>query len=410
MAGTSPAMTKLRDRAAPASLVLQTPYPRPLVRVVAGALLQFARHLLDLAAHLLLPRTRRCGADDRSRLQPPRDVVELFEIAIADRQDALAVGAMNDAHREPERIGEALLERRGIRIGTDAAGAAHFARLLAAVAARHLFDLPHIQSALDDQLGEFLGIRLPDQQARVPGRQLTRIDVGLHGVGQLQQPDRVADMRPALADDLRDLVLAVLEFVGERLIALRLFERVEVGALHVLDDGDFERLAIADLDEEHRHVVQARALRRAPAPFAGDDLVLIDRAAHRAHQDRLNDAALADRRHKLLELGFREGAARVARIRFDEFDRPGALTARSLEHRGFVADIADQCGQSAAEARPLVVCHAHVLVPSLALSWPGLSRPSRLGGHCASLSGIAGTSPAMTRKLVTPRAMSARAG
>src|SRR2546421_526658 len=38
-------------------------------------------------------------------------------------------------------------------------------------------------------------------------------------------------MRPALADDLRDLVLAVFEFVRERLIAVRLFQRVEIGAL-----------------------------------------------------------------------------------------------------------------------------------------------------------------------------------
>src|SRR5664279_5422641 len=30
------------------------------------------------------------------------------------------------------------------------------------------------------------------------------------------------------------------------------------------------------------------------------------------------------------------------------------------------------------------------------LSWPGLTRPSLLGGHNASLSGITGTSPVMT--------------
>jgi hypothetical protein len=30
-------------------------------------------------------------------------------------------------------------------------------------------------------------------------------------------------------------------------------------------------------------------------------------------------------------------------------------------------------------------------------SWPGLTRPSRLGTHCALLSGITGTSPVMTK-------------
>src|ERR1043165_5271006 len=70
-------------------------------------------------------------------------------------------------------------------------------------------------------------------------------------------------MRPALADDLGDLVLAVVEFFGERRIAVRLFERIEIGALHVLDDRDLERLLVAHLDQDHRHIVHTPALRAA---------------------------------------------------------------------------------------------------------------------------------------------------
>ena len=122
-------------------------------------------------------------------------------------------------------------------------------------------------------------------------------------------------MAAALADDLRDVVLAVFEFVGERLIAAGFFERVEIGALHVLDDGELERFAIVDLEHDDRHVMQTGALRGAPAPFAGDDLVVVRRAARGAHQDRLDDAALADRCRKLVEFGLGESAARIARIR-----------------------------------------------------------------------------------------------
>jgi hypothetical protein len=38
--------------------------------------------------------------------------------------------------------------------------------------------------------------------------------------------------------------------------------------------------------------MQPGALRRAPAALAGDDLVAVGSAAHRPHDDRLNDAAL----------------------------------------------------------------------------------------------------------------------
>ena len=42
---------------------------------------------------------------------------------------------------------------------------------------------------------------------------------------------------------LGDVFLAAFEFVGQRMIALRLFHRIEVLALHVLDDRDLERVA-----------------------------------------------------------------------------------------------------------------------------------------------------------------------
>src|SRR5437763_323885 len=103
-----------------------------------------------------LRRTRGRRSDNRSRLKPSRDVIELLEVAIADREDALAAGAMRNAHREPQRIGQSLLQCRGIRIATDASRAPHLARLPLSICARHLFNLTHVQAALHDQLGELL--------------------------------------------------------------------------------------------------------------------------------------------------------------------------------------------------------------------------------------------------------------
>ena len=56
-------------------------------------------------------------------------------------------------------------------------------------------------------VGQLFGVRLADQHARMPGGELAGIDVGLHALGELQQPQRVGDMAAALADDLGDVVL-----------------------------------------------------------------------------------------------------------------------------------------------------------------------------------------------------------
>ena len=66
---------------------------------------------------------------------------------------------------------------------------------------------------------------------------------------------------------------------------------------------------VGRFDEDDRDVVQPGALRRAPAPLAGDDLEGVGGAAHGAHDDRLDDAALADRGRELVELGVGKNCA-----------------------------------------------------------------------------------------------------
>src|ERR1700729_2029443 len=149
-------------------------------------------------------------------------------------------------------------------------------------------------------------------------------------------------MAAALADDSRNVFLAAFEFVGERVIALRLLHRVEVFALDIFNDRDFERIRIADVDRYDRNFVQPRGLRRPPAAFAGDDLEPILRAAHRPNYDRLNHSVLLDRIGEFLQLGIGKFPAWIARIRFEELDRHLALRARPVDMRGFTADIPDQ--------------------------------------------------------------------
>src|SRR4051812_15990194 len=106
---------------------LQTAYLWFLAFLFAFALLRLFAPPLQLQCTWL-----RCPDNLLPGLQSPRDIVKLFEIAIADRKDALAVDTMQNAHRQPERIGETLLQRSDIRIGTHAPRAPHLARLLLA--------------------------------------------------------------------------------------------------------------------------------------------------------------------------------------------------------------------------------------------------------------------------------------
>ena len=231
----------------------------------------------------------------------------------------------------------------------DCPAALALARLRAAAVARHRLDLAHVEALVDDLVRQLLGVRLADQHARVARRELAGVDIGLHLLRQMQQPQRVGDMASALADDLGDVFLRVTVFVGEREIAARFLQRIEIAALDVLDDRQFERFGVADVEHDDRNFMQARALRRAPAPLAGDDLVVV--GAARPHHDRLDDAALADRVGELRKLGIGKQFARIARIGAHELDRHLALAARAaFAGLRLHADVAHQRCEAASQS------------------------------------------------------------
>ncbi len=83
-------------------------------------------------------------------------------------------------------------------------------------------------------------------------------------------------------------------------------------------------------------------MRRPPAPFAGDDLVDIGDTRHAAHDDRLENASLANRIGEVLQIGLGEHPAGIAGARAQELDRNLALPARAGQRLILAADIADQ--------------------------------------------------------------------
>lgn len=237
-------------------------------------------------------------------LQPAHHFVELIEAAIADRKRSPATAVIN-ADRQSERVGQAFFQRQRIgifrRMGLVAAfllSAALFSDL-----ARDLFDLAHIETARDDFVCQALSIVMAHQSARLAGVEATGMDMVPDSIGERLQPQRIGNMAAAFADHAGDVVLAVAEIADQRAIAFGLFERIEIGALHVLDDRKLQRFGIGRLDDDDRNVVQAGTLCRAPAALTGDDLVAVRNAAHGPRNDRLDDAALAQRRGELIEFG-----------------------------------------------------------------------------------------------------------
>ncbi len=165
-------------------------------------------------------------------------------------------------------------------------------------------------------------------------------------IRQRLQPQTVGNITAAFADHTGDIVLAVAEIADQRAIAFGFFERIEVRALHILDDRELQRFFVSRFDDDDRDFMQTGTLRRAPAAFAGDDLVSVGGTTHRTCEDRLNDASLTQRGDKLVELGVGEHAPRIARIGPQRSCRHPPLAARPLDRR-FGVDFANQCGQSA---------------------------------------------------------------
>ena len=134
-------------------------------------------------------------------------------------------------------------------------------------------------------------------------------------------------------------------------VAVRFLDRVEVAALDILQQGDFESLGIVEIANDDRYLVEPSALRRPPAPLAGDDLVAM---AVRPDDDRLDQPALLDRGCKLLQRLLVEITAGLVEMRLDRGDRHHLdAAARRLgapRHRGLLSDLAEQGGEAAAEA------------------------------------------------------------
>ena len=95
--------------------------------------------------------------------------------------------------------------------------------------------------------------------------ELTLPDPGLDLVWQFEQRDGGGDMGAALAHFPCHVFLGAVELGDQLFVGRALFHRIQVGALDILDDGQFQRLVVRQLAHHHRHVMQLGQLGGTPA-------------------------------------------------------------------------------------------------------------------------------------------------
>ena len=142
------------------------------------------------------------------------------------------------------------------------------------------------------------------------------LDLGM----QIEQAHAVRNRSPALADLLGDVFLAQSKLAGEAGEGIGFFNRIEVLALEVFDEGELENILVRCFAEDDRRFGKTDAESGAPAAFTGDQFKFI---AALAGDERLNDSVLLDRGDEFLEVLIAKNGARLERGRDDAIEGHG---------------------------------------------------------------------------------------
>jgi len=87
---------------------------------------------------------------------------------------------------------------------------------------------------------------------------------------QAQEPEHVGDRCPVLAGAASNFLVAEAELPDEPVEGEGHFDWVEILALEVLDEGEFQQMVVGDIADDDRDLVESGKLGGAPAPLARD--------------------------------------------------------------------------------------------------------------------------------------------
>ena len=155
------------------------------------------------------------------------------------------------------------------------------------------------------------GLLEAEEDLGVAGVDLPLGKVAEHLAVELEETDGVGDGGAGLAEALGDGVLRQLEVAHQRGDAQGLVDRVEVGALQVLDEGEHGTGGVADIEDAGGDDLDAKVAERAQAALTGDELEAL---ADLADDDRLDEALGPDGLRELLDGGVVKLASGLAGV------------------------------------------------------------------------------------------------
>ena len=178
-----------------------------------------------------------------------------------------------------------------------------------------------------------------------------------HRNRQAEQTQHIGDMAAALADDLRQRLLGMAEFLHQAPVAFGFLNGGQILALDILDQCDFQRLTVVEFADNDRNLVQLRRLRRTPAPLSRDNLVARRIGRVPADQDGLQHALVADRIDQRFHLLGGEQPTRLKRSRLQILDRRGLALPHLVELGIILAVLAQQRVEATPKILSLFACH-----------------------------------------------------
>ena len=151
------------------------------------------------------------------------------------------------------------------------------------------------------------------------GRELSLFHQLGYGRRKPQQPQRIGDGRPGFPDASRRFLLRKAVVRDQFLVSPRLFHWIQVFTLQIFNQSDLISRAVIGLQDTDGNLGETGHARSAPAPFAGDDLIVP--GGKPAHEDRLDQSVLRDRCGKILQTLLVKPPARLFGARFDRRKR-----------------------------------------------------------------------------------------